>query len=164
MGTSCAPSFSFRPYGKIFARLKGVPFGNVSLLSLGTHTPGGLPLQFPDDVTNDKQLKRYLEQWRPKYQMGTYRTYANPGIAMLGLITAKSMRADFRSLMQQRLFPALGLKLSFIAIPANAGSRLCLGLHQSRQADPHGGWDTFGRSVRRQNDRVRHDPLRSREH
>src|SRR5579872_5856308 len=107
------------PTAKYLPELKGVPFGNVSLLSLGTHTPGGLPLQFPDDVTNDKQLKRYLEQWRPKYQMGTYRTYANPGIAMLGLITAKSMRADFRSLMQQRLFSALGLKLSFIAIPAN---------------------------------------------
>ena len=99
--------------------LKDTPFGNVTLLSLGTHTPGGLPLQFPEDVTNDAQLMQYLEHWRPAYPMGTYRTYSNISIGMLGFITARSMGEDFRSLVQQRLFPALGLKHSFIAVPAN---------------------------------------------
>jgi beta-lactamase class C len=38
---------------------------------------------------------------------------------MLGLIAAKSMGEDFRSLMQQRWLPALGLHQSFIDIPAS---------------------------------------------
>lgn len=102
---------------KYLPQLAGTPFGNVTLLSLGTHTPGGVPLQFPDDVANDAQLMQYLEHWRPTYPMGTYRTYSNVGIGMLGFITAKSMGENYRSLVQQRLFAALGLKHSFIAVP-----------------------------------------------
>jgi beta-lactamase class C len=108
-------------------QLRDAPFGKVTLLSLGTHTPGGLPLQFPDAVTNDALLMRYFEQWRPAYRAGTYRTYANPGIGMLGFIVAKSMRHDFRSLMQQRLFPALGLRQSFIVVPAYERARYAWG-------------------------------------
>lgn len=99
--------------------VRGTPIGRVPLLSLGTHTPGGIALQFPDDLTTGAQLMRYLRAWRPAYAAGTYRTYSNQGIGLLGLIAAKSMGDDFRSLMQQRLLPALGLKHSFIAIPAN---------------------------------------------
>ena len=104
---------------KYLPALRGTPFGNVSLLSLGTHTPGGIALQFLDDLTNDAQLMRYFHQWRPTCPVGTYRTYSNQGIELLGFITAKSMGEDFRSLMQRRLFPALGLQHSFISIPKN---------------------------------------------
>jgi beta-lactamase class C len=107
--------------------LRGTPFGDVTLLSLGTHTPGGLPLQFPDGVTNDAQLIRYFQQWRPTYPMGTYRTYTNQGIGMLGFVTAKSIGSDFRSLIQQRLFPALGLRKTFILIPASEHARYAWG-------------------------------------
>ena len=99
--------------------LKGTPFGKVRLLDLGTHTPGGLPLQVPDDVATDTQLIAYLQHWRPAYAMGTYRTYSNIGIGMLGFITAKRMGDDFSSLMQQRLFPALGLAHTYITIPGS---------------------------------------------
>lgn len=112
---------------KFVPELAGTPFGNVTLLSLGTHTPGGVPLQFPDYVTNDAQLMQYLEHWQPAYPMGTYRTYSNVGIGMLGVVTAKSMGQDFRSLVEQRLFPALGLKHSFIAVPANELSEYAWG-------------------------------------
>lgn len=104
--------------GKYLPSLRGTPFGNVSLLNLGTHTPGGLPLQVPDEIRSDEQLMRYFKAWRPTYAPGTYRTYANPGIGTLGVIAAKSMGQDFNSLIEQRLFPALGLKNSFIEIPA----------------------------------------------
>ncbi|MBC8750861.1 MULTISPECIES: class C beta-lactamase [Paraburkholderia] len=98
--------------------LRGRPFGKVSLLNLGTHTPGGLPLQVPDDIHNDAQLLRYFHDWQPAHAPGTFRTYSNPGIGTLGLITAKAMGQDFTVLMQQRAFPALGMKNSHIDVPA----------------------------------------------
>jgi beta-lactamase class C len=106
------------PTSKFLPSLQHSPFGNVSLLNLGTHTPGGLPLQVPDTIRNNDQLLQYFQKWQPAYAPGTYRTYANPGIGTLGLITAKSMGQDFSALMQRQLFPALGMKSSYIDIPA----------------------------------------------
>jgi beta-lactamase class C len=102
---------------KYLPSLQDSKFGEVSLLNLGTHTPGGLPLQVPDKIGNNDQLMQYFKEWRPAYQPGTYRTYANPGIGTLGLITAKSMGEDFVGLMEHRLFPALGMNSSYINIP-----------------------------------------------
>jgi beta-lactamase class C len=102
---------------KYLPALRDSKFGNVSLLNLGTHTPGGLPLQVPDNIGNNDELMRYFKGWRPTYEPGTYRTYANPGIGTLGLITAKSMGQDFAPLMEQRLFSVLGMKSSYIHVP-----------------------------------------------
>ncbi|AET93905.1 beta-lactamase (plasmid) [Burkholderia sp. YI23] len=107
------------PVSKYLPALGGSAFGKVTLLNLGTHTPGGLPLQVPDDIHDNGQLMRYFSAWRPMQPPGTIRTYANPGIGTLGLITAKSMRQDFDALMQTRLFPALGLKHSYMQVPAS---------------------------------------------
>jgi len=93
-------------------------FGGLTLLNLGTHTPGGLPLQVPDGIRSNDELMQYFKEWRPTYAPGTYRTYNNPGIGTLGLITAKSMGQDFTALMEERLFPALGMKSSYINIPS----------------------------------------------
>lgn len=60
---------------------------------------------------------KYLEAWQPRYTPGTYRTYANPSVGMLGLITAKSMGADFIELMEQRVFSPLGLNNTYIDVP-----------------------------------------------
>lgn len=106
------------PTSKFLPSLQHSQFGDVSLLNLGTHTPGGLPLQVPDTIRNNNQLLQYFAAWQPTYAPGTYRTYANPGIGALGLITAKSMGQDFTALMQQQLFPALGMKNSYIDVPA----------------------------------------------
>jgi beta-lactamase class C len=102
---------------KYLPALRGSRFGDVALVDLGTHTPGGLPLQVPDDIHNNDQLMHYFEQWQPTYAPGTYRTYSNPGIGTLGLIAAKSMGQDFTALMEDRLFPALGMKNSYINVP-----------------------------------------------
>jgi beta-lactamase class C len=88
---------------KYLLSLRGSKFGDVSLLNLGTHTPGGQPLQVPDNVHNNDELLQYFKDWVPKYAPGTYRTYGNPGIGTLGLITAKSMGQDFTALMEQRV-------------------------------------------------------------
>jgi beta-lactamase class C len=103
--------------GQYLPALQSSSFGKVSLLELGTHTPGGLPLQVPDEVTNDDQLMQYFRAWKPTYEPGTYRTYSNIGIGMLGYITAKRMDADFDALMTQRLLPALGLSSSYLDVP-----------------------------------------------
>jgi len=60
----------------------------------------------------------YFKKWKPTYTPGTYRTYSNPSIGLLGLITARSMKEDFAALMEGKLFPALGLKNSYINVPS----------------------------------------------
>lgn len=105
--------------GKYLPALQGSQFGDVRLLDLGTHTSGGLPLQVPDTIQNDDQLMEYFKAWRPTYASRTYRTYTNLGIGTLGLIAAKSMGQDFDALMEEQLFPALGLKSSYINVPAD---------------------------------------------
>lgn len=106
------------PTSRFLPSLQNSPFGNVKLLNLGTHTPGGLPLQVPDNISNNEQLMQYFKAWQPAYAPGTHRTYANPSIGTLGLIAAKSMGQDFDGLMQGQLFPALGMKDTYIKVPA----------------------------------------------
>lgn len=99
--------------------LQGSNFDNISLLHLGTHTSGGLPLQVPDHVTNTTQLMEYFSSWQPTYQAGTHRSYSNLSIGMLGMITAQSMNESFDDAMEKRLFPELGITNSYINVPAN---------------------------------------------
>jgi beta-lactamase class C len=47
---------------------------------------------------------KYFQEWQPTYAPGTYRTYGNPGIGLLGLITAKSMNQDFTILWKDACF------------------------------------------------------------
>jgi len=105
------------PASKYLPILRGSAFDTVTLLHLGTHTPGGLPLQVPDDITNDMQLMAYFRNGKPVYAPGTYRTYANPSIGMLGMIVAKSMNGDFVSVMQSTLFRGLGMKNTYLDVP-----------------------------------------------
>jgi beta-lactamase class C len=121
---------------KFLPALRQTQFGSVTLLNLGTHTPGGLPLQVPDAIHNEDELMQYFKSWRATYPPGTYRTYSNPGIGTLGLIAAKSMGRDFTVLMEQRLFPALGMTNTFINIPAN------------RMADYAQGYANDGAAIR----------------
>jgi beta-lactamase class C len=104
--------------GKHLRVLRGSRFGDTTLLELGTHTPGGLPLQVPDDVHSIDELMRYFRRWRPSCTPGACRTYANPGIGTLGLITATSMDASFDTLMKQRLLPALRMRNTYIHVPS----------------------------------------------
>jgi beta-lactamase class C len=103
--------------GQHMPELAGSPIGDVRLLDLGTHTPGGFPLQLPDDVTTAEQLIAWYRAWKPKYPAGTRRTYANPSIALLGIVTARAMGESFVRLAEGRLFPGLGLKRTYISVP-----------------------------------------------
>ena len=103
--------------GKYMPELAGSPAGEIRLLDLGTHTAGGFPLQLPDDVKTEQQLIAYYRSWKPKTPAGTQRSYANPSIALLGIVTARAMGESFAMLAEGRLFPALGLKRTYITVP-----------------------------------------------
>lgn len=104
--------------GKYLPALRGSRFGDISLLNLGTHTPGGVPLQVPVNIHTNAELMLYLRAWRPTYPPGTYRTYSNLGIGLLGLVTAGSMHENFTTSMEHGLLPALGLRQTYLHVPA----------------------------------------------
>lgn len=97
--------------------LAGSRFGEVSLLNLGTHTPGGLPLQVPSPIRTDAQLIRYLRAWQPACPPGTCRTYSNISIGVLGLIVARSMHESFTTSMQHSVLSPLGLRQTYLDVP-----------------------------------------------
>lgn len=104
---------------KYFPLLRGSSFDDISLLNLGTHTAGGLPLQVPDNITNTAQLMDYFKQWTPEHAAGTYRKYSNLSIGMLGMIAAKSMNMSFEDAMQKTLLQQLGMLHSYITVPTD---------------------------------------------
>ncbi|NKB94971.1 beta-lactamase [Ochrobactrum intermedium] len=97
--------------------LAGSSFDKITMLDLGTYTPGGLPLQFPDAVTDDSSMLAYFRKWKPDYPAGTQRRYSNPSIGLFGYLAARSMGQPFDVLMEQKLLPALGLKNTFVHVP-----------------------------------------------
>jgi beta-lactamase class C len=111
-------SFS-EPASKYFPELAGSQFDRVRVLDLATYTAGGLPLQFPDSVNDTQQMTAYYKNWRPTAEPGAQRLYSNPSIGLFGELAARSMREPFVSLMQKRLFPALGLSHTYIEVPAS---------------------------------------------
>ncbi|MFJ7883484.1 class C beta-lactamase [Pseudomonas sp. NPDC096917] len=122
------------PVSDYLAQYKGSAFGQVTLLQLATHTAGGFPLQVPDDVQNKDQLQVYLSGWQPTYAPGTQRSYANPSIGMLGVITASSMKQTFSDALQKILFPALGLDNSYLQVPDNKWPLYAQGYNKQDEA------------------------------
>jgi beta-lactamase class C len=112
-------SFDDHP-GTYMPQLKGSAIDRASLLELGTYTPGGLPQQFPDEVEADAQMIAYFRAWRPDAAPGTQRRYSNPSLGLFGHATARALGVDFADAVEGRLFPALGLKHSYIRVPSAA--------------------------------------------
>ncbi|HFH3981697.1 TPA: PDC family class C beta-lactamase [Pseudomonas aeruginosa] len=101
--------------------LQGSRFDGISLLDLATYTAGGLPLQFPDSVQKDQaQIRDYYRQWQPTYAPGSQRRYSNPSIGLFGYLAARSLGQPFERLMEQQLFPALGLEQTHLDVPEAA--------------------------------------------
>ncbi|NUO85944.1 MAG: beta-lactamase [Cupriavidus sp.] len=102
---------------KYLPQLAGSSVGATSLLDLGTYAAGGLPLQFPETVTDNGKMVDYFRGWRPRYAAGTQRQYSNPSIGLFGYLAARSMGQPFEVLMEQTLFPALGLGNTYLTVP-----------------------------------------------
>ncbi len=119
--------------GKTMPQLKGSAIDKASLLNLGTFTAGGLPLQFPDDIT-DNQMIGYFRQWKPEAAPGAQRRYSNPSIGLLGHITGLVLKSDFADAVETRLFPQLGLHHSYIRLPESAMADYAWGYDKTNKA------------------------------
>jgi beta-lactamase class C len=102
---------------KYWPALAGSSFDEISLIDLATYTAGGLPLQFPDDVTDREKMTSYLKSWRPAYPAGTRRLYSNPSIGLFAYLAARSMGEPFEDISERKLFLALGLERTHIRVP-----------------------------------------------
>lgn len=107
--------------------LRGSAFDNISLLELGTYTAGGLPLQFPDTVTDTDKMIAWYRSWKPAYPSGAYRLYSNPSIGLFGLLAARSMGQPYKDLAERMLFPKLGLPDTHIEVPQRKAARYAYG-------------------------------------
>lgn len=119
-------SLDDRP-GRYLPQLRGSAIDRASLLNLGTYTAGGLPLQFPDGIGDDARMLGYFREWEADAAPGTQRRYSNPSIGLLGRIAGLALEGDFASVVEGRLFPALGLSDSWIRVPERAMARYAWG-------------------------------------
>lgn len=118
---------------KYLPQLKGSAIAKTSLLNLGTYTAGGLPLQFPDEVSEQNMLA-YFQQWKPDAAAGTQREYSNPSLGLFGYIAALALKSDFADAMETQIFPQLGLNHSYIRVPETAMPNYAWGYNKANQA------------------------------
>lgn len=130
----------FDSVSDVWPALRSSSFDNVTLLNLATHT-AGLPSLTPGMVTDEKTLIDYGLHWTPTYPAGLQRTETSFGSGLLGLLAAKSMRLSYSQAMEQHLFPALGMKHSFIAVPRSKHKQVSTGYNRTGAAvEPETGF------------------------
>jgi beta-lactamase class C len=118
--------------GKYLPALNGAPIDKATVLHLGTYTAGGLPLQFPDEVP-DGGMVAYFQQWKPDAEPGTQRRYSNPSLGLFGHVAALAMGGNFGDVMERRILPGLGLKHTYIRVPASAMADYAWGYDKANQ-------------------------------
>lgn len=119
--------------GRYLPQLRARAIDRASLLHLGTYTAGGLPLQFPDDITDSERMIGYFRQWKPDAAPGTQRRYSNPSIGLLGHLTGLALKMDFADAVQALLFAPLGLEHSHVRVPATAMASYAWGYARENQ-------------------------------
>lgn len=105
--------------GKYLPELKGRAIDKATLLNLGTYTAGGLPLQFPDEVP-DNGMIAYFQNWKADAAPGAQRRYSNPSLGLFGHVAVKALGSEFADAMESRILPKLGLKHTYVRVPASA--------------------------------------------
>ncbi|SDB65152.1 beta-lactamase class C [Pseudomonas sp. NFACC23-1] len=115
------------PASRFAPELRGSAFDGISLLNLATYTPGGLPLQFPDEADHPDRMFDYYKTWKPLYPTGTQRVYSNPSIGLFGFLAARSLGQPFDEVMEHTLMPGLGLKHSYLRVPQDQLGRYAQG-------------------------------------
>jgi beta-lactamase class C len=119
--------------GATMRDLRGTPIDSATLLHLGTYTAGGLPLQFPEAVGNLRDAVAFYRAWKPDARPGEQRLYSNPSIGLLGHVAALAMQRDFGELAEAELFRKLGLRQTFIRVPASHSQAYAWGYSKANQ-------------------------------
>ena len=102
------------PVQKYWPQLTGEQWRPVRMLHLATYTAGGLPLQLPDEVTDQASLLRFYQEWQPKASPGTLRQYSNASIGLFGSLMVKG---DYEQAMARNVFQPLRLTRTYITVP-----------------------------------------------
>ncbi|MGP2482862.1 class C beta-lactamase [Pantoea eucalypti] len=102
------------PVQKYWPQLTGEQWRPVRMLHLATYTDGGLPLQLPDEVTDQTSLLRFYQEWQPKASPGTLRQYSNASIGLFGSLMVKG---DYEQAMARNVFQPLRLTRTYITVP-----------------------------------------------
>ncbi len=105
------------PASKYWPALSGKQWEKISLQHLATYTAGGLPLQFPDEVSDEASLQNYYQAWQPQWPPGVKRLYANTSIGLFGMLAVKPSGMTFEQAMLKRVFQPLKLKHTWIHVP-----------------------------------------------
>lgn len=109
-----APAQRYQP------ALAGTSLGKASVLELGAYSADCLPLQFPDTVQTDEQALDFFRTWKPRAEHGTQRCYSNPSLGLFGDLAARAQQQPFAELMTKSLLPQMGLKHTYLQVPASA--------------------------------------------
>lgn len=109
-----APAQRYQP------ALAGTALGKASVLELGAYSAACLPLQFPDTVQTDAQALEFFRTWKPRAAHGTQRCYSNPSLGLFGDLAARAQQQPFAELMRKSVLPQMGLKHTYLQVPASA--------------------------------------------
>lgn len=119
---------------KYIPYLKNSAIGNTKLINLATYSAGGLPLQVPDEVKNNKKLLRYYKSWQPVFPVNSKRLYSNASIGLFGYISALSMDTDYTQLMEEKILPSLNMPNTFINVPSDKMADYAFGYNAAGDA------------------------------
>ncbi|MDH0629384.1 beta-lactamase [Pseudomonas mosselii] len=109
-----APASRYQP------ALAKASIGKASVLELGAYSGDCLPLQFPDEVQTPSQTLAWFQHWQPRFAPGTHRCYSNPSLGLFGDLAARAQQQPFAKLMTQQVLLRLGLKHTYLEVPASA--------------------------------------------
>ena len=119
---------------KYIPYLNNSAIGNTKLINLATYSAGGLPLQVPAEVQNNKELLRYYKSWQPSYPVNSKRLYSNASIGLFGYVSALSMGADYTQVMEESILPSLNLSNTFINVPKEKMKNYAFGYNANNDA------------------------------